>query len=85
MPYIKPDRRELLDDPLEELAREVQTEGEMNYCIYKLACLFIAKVGESYDHLSLCSSAMEHAKLEWYRRRVAPYEDAKIAENGDIS
>lgn len=85
MPYINPDRRELLDDPLEELAREVQTEGELNYCIYKLASLYIAKVGESYDSLSLCSSAMEHAKLEWYRRRVAPYEDVKIAENGDIA
>ena len=34
--------------------------------------------------LSMCSSAMEHAKLEWYRKKLCPYEDKKIAENGDI-
>jgi len=27
---------------------------------------------------------MEHAKLEWYRKILAPYEDEKIQENGDI-
>ena len=84
MPYIKAERRELLNPLLEKLAAEVNTEGEMNYCIYKLACLLIEKMGESYDNYSLCGSAMEHAKLEWYRRRVAPYEDKKIIENGDI-
>lgn len=41
-------------------------------------------MGESYANLSMCSSAMEHAKLEWYRRRLVPYEDVKIGENGDI-
>jgi len=40
--------------------------------------------GESYDKLSMCSSAMEHAKLEWYRKKLSPYEDKKIGENGDI-
>ncbi len=84
MPYIKQDRREKLDPHLAALAGEVRTEGEMNYCIYKLACLLVDRLGESYDNYSLCGSAMEHAKLEWYRRRVAPYEDRKIAENGDI-
>ena len=84
MPYIKQDKRDALDPHLAELAREVTTEGELNYCIYKLSCLLIDKMGESYGNYSLCSSAMEHAKLEWYRRRVAPYEDKKIKENGDI-
>lgn len=84
MPYIKHDKRTVLDPHLEQLAREVTTEGELNYCIYKLSCLLIDKMGESYDNYSMCSSAMEHAKLEWYRKRVAPYEDKKIAENGDI-
>lgn len=84
MPYIKQDQRARLDPHLEALAEHVATEGELNYCMYKLSCLLIAKIGESYTNYSLCSSAMEHAKLEWYRRRVAPYEDKKIAENGDI-
>jgi len=84
MPYITPERRETFDDVLEKMAPEVQSEGELNYCIYKLATLVVDRIGESYSNLSMCSSAMEHAKLEWYRRRLAPYEDVKIAENGDI-
>lgn len=84
MPYITPERRAAFDAELETLAAEVQNQGEMNYCIYKLASLVIDRVGESYEKLSMCSSAMEHAKLEWYRQRLAPYEDVKITENGGI-
>lgn len=84
MPYIKQAARAALDPHLEALARNVTTEGELNYCIYKLSCLLIDSMGESYANYSMCGSAMEHARLEWYRRRVAPYEDKKIAENGDI-
>jgi len=84
LPYIKKERRKVFDDLLEKLALEVQNEGELNYCIYKLASLVIDRIGQSYSNLSMCSSAMEHAKLEWYRRKLAPYEDKKIEENGDI-
>ncbi len=84
MPYIKQERRAALDPHIKALAADVTTEGELNYCIYKLSCLLIERMGESYDNYSMCGSAMEHAKLEWYRRRVAPYEDKKIKENGDI-
>ncbi|WP_028588196.1 DUF6899 family protein [Desulfocurvus vexinensis] len=84
MPYITPERRAAFDEHLQALAAEAHTQGEMNYCIYKLATLVIARVGESYDTLSMCSSAMEHAKLEWYRQRLAPYEDKKIKDNGPI-
>jgi hypothetical protein len=84
MPYIRPDRRAAFDQALETLAREVQNEGELNYCIYKLSCMLIQRIGESYDNLSLCSSAMEHAKLEWYRKKLVPYEEDKIRQNGDI-
>lgn len=84
MPYITPERRAIFDEALAQAASQLESEGEINYCIYKLCTLFIERVGESYDKLSMCSSAMEHAKLEWYRRRLAPYEDGKIVVNGDI-
>ncbi len=84
MPYIKPERRKAFDSYLEACAREIETEGELNYCFFKLSTLLIQRIGESYDKLSMCSSAMEHAKLEWYRTRLAPYEDAKIREHGEI-
>ena len=84
MPYINPERRRLFDTLLQDCSKQIENEGELNYCIYKLATLMIERVGESYQNLSMCSSAMEHAKLEWYRRRLSPYEDRKIKENGDI-
>ncbi|MCC8194699.1 MAG: hypothetical protein LIP28_08655 [Deltaproteobacteria bacterium] len=84
MPYITQDKRDRLDPHLDELARRITGEGDLNYCIFKLSCLLIDRIGESYGNYSMCSSAMEHAKLEWYRRRVAPYEDKKIQDNGDI-
>ncbi len=84
MPYIIRERRDVFDNALKVLAGEVNSEGELNYCIYKLSMLLIERIGESYSNLSMCSSAMEHAKLEWYRKMLVPYEEEKIRENGDI-
>jgi hypothetical protein len=84
MPYIRPERRAAFDQALESLAGEVENQGELNYCIYKLSCILLQRIGESYENLSLCSSAMEHAKLEWYRKKLVPYEEEKIRQNGDI-
>ncbi|MFW5730539.1 MAG: DUF6899 family protein [Desulfonatronovibrionaceae bacterium] len=84
MPYIAREKRRKFDQELERLALKVENQGELNYCIYKLSRLIIERMGESYQNLSMCSSAMEHAKLEWYRRVLAPYEDKKIKENQDI-
>jgi IS605 OrfB family transposase len=38
----------------------------------------------SYACLSSTLAQMEAAKLEFYRRKVAPYEEGKIQENGDV-
>lgn len=84
MPYIPADRRPRFDAHLEAAAAAIETEGDLNYCITRLAARFLDRIGESYANLALCASAMEHAKLEWYRRRTAPYEDRKILENGDV-
>lgn len=84
MPYIKPERRKVFDAYLEACAQEIQGEGELNYCIYKLSTLLIGRIGESYDNLSMCSSAMEHGKLEWYRKKLSPYENKKIEGNANI-
>ncbi len=84
MPYITPEKRKELDGLLNELAGKVEKEGELNYCFYKLSSLLIERTGKSYSRLSMCSSAMEHAKLEWYRKYLVPYEEKKIEENGDI-
>jgi len=40
--------------------------------------------GLSYTFINDCVGALEGAKLELYRRVASPYEDKKIAENGDV-
>jgi len=84
MPYIKKDRRPRLRYPLIKAAKEVESGGDLNYCFSILCQEFVKKYGESYSIYSECISSLECAKLELYRRHVAPYEDKKIVENGDI-
>jgi hypothetical protein len=81
MPYIKqPDRIELIQ--IEEV--EPQNAGELNYCITRLVQLYFARIGGRYQQINDVLGALEGAKLEFYRRLAAPYEDTKIKENGDV-
>lgn len=83
MPYINQAMRDQLD------AMRLKTitclnAGELNYCFTVLVKEYLAHHGTSYRHLNDCIGALEGAKLELYRRTVAPYEDEKIEENGDV-
>jgi len=57
--------------------------GNLNYLLFKL-CKEYMKEGESYSAYKNFIGELEMAKLEIYRRLVAPYEDKKIKENGDV-
>ncbi|MBP8645820.1 MAG: hypothetical protein KBH99_06855 [Syntrophobacteraceae bacterium] len=63
---------------------EIQHGGEPNYCIHKLTNLIIRRIGKSRRGPGMCFGAMEHAKLEWDRRRLSSYEDTRIIGSGDI-
>jgi len=84
MPYIPYERRGRFDVPINNAATFVETSGDLNYCFSMLCKHFIEMFGESYTNYATCISALEGAKLELYRRKVAPYEDEKIEENGDL-
>ena len=89
MPYIDKNRREELevadlDKVIKKLTVRNLSAGDLNYIITCLAQIYIAKYGESYQHHNDIIGALENAKIEWLRRKVAPYEDRKIKENGDI-
>ncbi len=78
MPYIPPEeRRQLEYHPVPESA------GQLNYLITKLVKAYLGDSPRYYDFNDVIG-ALECAKLEVYRRSVAPYEDIKIAENGDV-
>jgi hypothetical protein len=81
MPYIKQAQRQLVQ-PLS--GYEASTPGELNYQITSLVVAYLDKRGISYTALNEVIGVLECAKLELYRRAVAPYEDQKCEENGDV-
>lgn len=88
MPYIPTQDRNRYSHELGNLlaliAKEGISNGELNYLITQLARGYLAKHGTTYNTISDVIKAMECAKLEFYRRVAAPYEDQKIKENGDV-
>lgn len=82
MPYIKQVDRIRLDD--EGLGQSAAAAGELNYEFTKLIKKYLADNGLNYAKINDVVGALEGAKLEFYRRVVAPYEDQKIVENGDV-
>jgi hypothetical protein len=80
MPYITQCRREDLDSGDDVM----QSPGELNYRITKLIGEYLDEFNICYDTFNDVVGALEGAKLEFYRRVVAPYEDDKIKKNGDV-
>lgn len=78
MPYVDKETRSEL------LTRTPETPGELNYCITTLILAYLAGRPVGYDTINSVVGVLECAKLELYRRLAAPYEDAKIAANGDV-
>jgi hypothetical protein len=81
MPYInQEDRAALLSG--ERVA--AQTAGELNFVITQAIRTYFWSKGGSYQTINDIVGALEGAKAEFQRRVVAPYEDFKIKQNGDI-
>ncbi len=86
MPYIKKFSRDCYEERLEPLLDLVSRDGSpamLNYLISKLCRAYLGD-NASYETLNDAVGVLECAKIELYRRMIAPYEDRKIAENGDL-
>jgi hypothetical protein len=79
MPYIIKHRRQRLA----ERRDEPRNTGELNYVITTIINEYYRYQG-GYSSINDVLGALEGAKLEFYRRVAAPYEDQKIKENGDV-
>lgn len=78
MPYIKHDRDDLASgfiDPTDA--------GELNFVVTSTLLRYLG-YNAGYADFNEVIGVLECAKLEMYRRMVAPYEDKKIEENGDV-
>lgn len=82
MPYIKKEDRFEIDERLRLPA--IRTAGELNYLLTTIAHEYWRDNGQNYQAFNDIIGAFEGCKLELYRRKVAPYEDKKIGENGDV-
>lgn len=79
MPYIKRLARISLQEGFDP-----ETPGELNYTLTRTCHRYLENRGQKYDTYAEIVSALECAKLELYRRLIAPYEDTKIEANGDV-
>jgi len=87
MPYIVQERRALYDARLAALAEAITDEtpdGDLNYIVTRILADWLGKRGLGYTALADVVKVLETAKLEFYRRVAAPYEDGKAALNGDV-
>jgi hypothetical protein len=95
MPYIKQEDRDRVDPMIDVLAERIakdscdnceDTAGRLNYTITKLMHKVLEYEGcsENYSSYNNLIGMLECARMELYRRKVAPYEDKKINENGDV-
>lgn len=80
MPYITQVQRDAL------ALRHPASPGELNYEITKLLLDYVRNGYGllNYQSINDVLGALEGAKLEFYRRVAVPYENAKMAENGDV-
>jgi hypothetical protein len=80
MPYIAEERRTAIRE-----GAPPQNAGELNYLLTWVVDRFLRdRNGFRYADLNDAVGALECAKLELYRRVAAPYEDQKLAAEGDV-
>lgn len=100
MPYIKKLERNELNSQIKELANALANlvsandgfvGGRLNYTITKLILEYYQSVVKiegpfkiTYSDWNEILGALECCKLELYRKHIAPYEDEKIQQNGDV-
>jgi len=88
MPYIEPKDRSRFDPHIDELVNELEitnpiSPGDVNYIVSRLIWKLWMN-NRSYTLANNLIGALECIKAEFLRRFLAPYEDVKIQENGDV-
>jgi hypothetical protein len=78
VPYIPDERRIQIGS-----GDSFDTAGELNYLL-TMAVLEYLGDSPNYERFNAAIGALESCKQEVYRRLIAPYEDRKIKENGDV-
>ena len=83
MPYIEQHLRVNYDNILNEI-QEINTKGDLEYCIFKLMLIYMKTRKGNYTNLHDCTYAAQHCSDEFRRRLLDTREDFAIENNGDI-
>lgn len=78
MPYITKQKRAAV------AIGRIETAGELNYAITNLIVNYLKERPLNYSNLNEVMGVLESAKFELYRQKIAPYENVKQTENGDV-
>ena len=82
MPYIKQVDRPDKNDVYEMMiSANVVANGDLNYILFKF-CKY--QVKPSYNNYKNFCGELRQCATEIERKILAPYEDQKIKENGDV-
>ncbi len=82
MPYIKQSERPRCDLVIEQmLESDIKANGDLNYILFKYCK---ENIQPSYNNYKNYIGELQETIAEIRRRLLAPYEDAKIEENGDV-
>lgn len=74
MPYIvKADR-----------GKKPLNAGQLNYHLTMVMLWYLKQKGESYQTYNDILGVLTAMQFEIYRRKIAPYEDKKCRENGEV-
>lgn len=86
MPYINQERRRwILQDVYLDviIGRIALFPGDINFVISTIIWT-IFNMYKSYTTANMLMGVLQSVQTEFYRRAVAPYEDEKLQENGDL-
>lgn len=82
MPYIKQNRRNYMDTVIALMdSTEVKANGDLNYILFKF-CKY--HIEPSYNNYKNFCGELRQCATEIEREILAPYEDIKKLENGEI-
>ena len=82
MPYIKPEDRPLMDEIVQLMGdKKVVANGDLNYILFAFCRRFVKP---SYNNYKNFCGELRQCATEIERRLLGPYEDTKIAANGDV-
>ena len=83
MPYIKPSERVPYDEVLNKMP-DIQTKGDLEYCVFKLMGKFMTTREKRYSTLHDCAYAVMHCADEFRRRFLDARENVAREDNGDV-